>query len=96
MLTTEKYGQLATDESIRKTMESLMKNGIRVFLVNDRKEARTKVLEFIPHKDEVMTMSSVTLTETDIDAPLNESDYYVSVRNMLTNPSLQKMEKQRI
>lgn len=95
MTATEKYSQIAPDESIRKTIESLVENGIQVFLVRDRAEARRKVLEFIPKKSEVMTMTSVTLSKLGIDDLVNKGEDYISVRNILDSPSVQKIEKMR-
>lgn len=92
----EKYGELAEDSSIKMVIEKLMGSGIRVFLVNNKAEARIKVLEFIPHKSEVMTMTSTTLSEIGVDMLLNESNDYISVRSELMNPSIEKIQKQRL
>lgn len=96
MLITEKYGQIASDETIRNTVTRLMENGIRVFLVNNKKEAREKAIEFIPRKSEVMTMTSVTLSEIGLDILLNESESYASIRNRLEKNGLEKIEKMRL
>lgn len=96
MFTMKNYDELASDDSIKKTVEKLVGNGIRVFVVNDKKEAQKKVLEFIPPKSEVMTMTSVTLSEMWLDTLLNESNDYISIRHQLDNNSVEKIEKQRL
>lgn len=96
MPTTEKYHQLASENSLDRAMAGLRKNGVEVFLVNNRKEARKKAIELISYESEVMTMASVTLAETGIDIAINGSPDYRSIRNRLMDTSLGKMEKQRI
>jgi L-lactate utilization protein LutB len=96
MPTTEKYSQLATDTSVEKTMNKLVENGIEVSLVNNKKEAREKVLELIPSGSEVMTMISVTLADIGVDIAINSSPDYRSIRNQLTNSHTEQAEKQRL
>ena len=57
------FSQMANDVSILKTFESLEKNGIHPYLVKDRNDALKKVLDLLPDHEEIMTMTSVTLTE---------------------------------
>ena len=54
------YSKPASDEVLTKTAEALTKNGFTVFVVNSGEEAKTKALELIPKKAEVLTMTSVT------------------------------------
>ena len=65
-------------------MVALEQNGIHPFLVHSRDEAKAKIIELIPRHAEVMTMTSVTLKETGIETLINESNDYISVRNMLS------------
>ena len=96
MQANEKYGQLASVDSVKKTMESLAKNWIHSFLVDNRKEAKEKILEFIPKFSEIMTMTSTTLMEAEIDETLNESYEYISVRKKMVDQNISSIEKQRL
>lgn len=92
------FSQLATDESIAKAIESLKTNGISAFVVENRIEAKNKVLEILPKDAEVMSMSSVTLETTGITKEINESGNYDSVKSKLTkmDRKTQGREMQRI
>jgi len=96
MQINEKYGQLASEESIKKTIENLTKRGMLVFLVENAQDARKKVVEFIPRHSEVMPMTSVTLQELGIDRCIEESDNLISVRRLLMKNNLEKIEKLRL
>lgn len=77
------FNQLASKESVAKTKTSLEKNGFTVFVTPSGPEARTKALELIPPKAEVMNMTSVTLETLGLDKAINDSDQYNSVRKKL-------------
>lgn len=79
----KKFGQLANDTAIKKTISALKENGIETFVVKDREEAKKKVLDLIPKGSEVFTMSSTTLIETSIDKEINESGNFNPVRDKL-------------
>lgn len=96
MKSAEKYGELASEESIKKTIEALASNGIHALLVDNKDAAREKVIALIPDHNEVMTMSSVTLEETGINAFVKESKEIISVRDKLTKGGLEDMEKRRL
>lgn len=55
-----------------------------------------KVRELVPKFSEIMTMTSVTLAQTEIDKLVNESKEFVSVRNELMKDDLDVMTKQRL
>lgn len=74
---------LANEESLKKTVASLAENGIASIVVNNKSEAKGKILELIPEGAEVMTMTSVTLDSLDVLPELNESGKYNSVRAKL-------------
>ena len=74
------WNQLVNSESIAKTAAALEANGFKVIIVENKKEGREAILKLIPENSEVMTMSSVTLHELDLDEELNESGNYKSVR----------------
>ena len=70
-----KWSKLATQESIEKTKESSEKNGFKVYITNNKKEALNKFLEIVPKGVEIMSNSSVTLDETGISKEIVEGDY---------------------
>lgn len=77
------WDTLANDDAIEKTINALSANGIDAIVVNDKEAAKKKVLEILPKKSEVMTMTSVTLEETGIAEAVNDSGEYDSVKNKL-------------
>lgn len=96
MKSLEKYNHLANEASIKKTIEALANNGIHAFLVDNKDEARGKIMEFIPHHSEIMTMASVTLEETGINSLVKDSLEFISVREKLTKGGMEDMEKRRL
>lgn len=79
----DKWDQPASDQIIQQTISALTGNGMEAWVVENGAEAKRKVLELLPEKAEVFTMSSVTLEETGIAQEINESERYHSVRNKL-------------
>lgn len=94
----EKYGKLADEKTIQKTIEALKKNGITAIVVDSGTEAKEKVLELVPKKAEVMTMSSETLRTIGLVEEMNESGNYSPVRKKLEklDDKTQSMEKRRL
>lgn len=92
------WNTLASEESIKKTVDALKNNGITAHVVDSAEEAKEKVLKLLPKKAEVMQMTSVTLDTIGITQPINESGDYDSVRNELNklDRSKQHLEMQRI
>ncbi len=78
-----KWDTLASDESLEKTIAALKENGIESIIVDSKEQAKEKVLEFIPKKSEVMTMTSITLETVGLTDALNESGEYDSVKQKL-------------
>lgn len=95
---SNKFEQLASEERIQKTAEALRKNGIEVFICENKEQAKNKVLELIPEKSEVMTMVSATLDALGIPEIINESGKYDSVKAKLTtmDPSTQMNEMRKL
>lgn len=89
------YNKLPEEETMKKTSESLEKNGFKVYLVENKDKAREKTLELLPIGAEVFTMSSITLEETGIAKEINDSGNYVSVRKRLMS-DIGKDEKRKI
>ena len=77
------WSKLAEDEAVEKTAKALQENGIEVFVVNNKEEAKKKVFEILPENAEVMTMSSVTINDTGIADEIENFGKYNSVRRKL-------------
>jgi L-lactate utilization protein LutB len=60
------WTNLATDAVIAKTVTALKARGFVVFVVNNRDEAKKKVIELMPKGAEVMRANSITLDQTGI------------------------------
>lgn len=75
------YSRPADEEQIAKIKQALENNGFKVFVVNDLKHLREKVISLIPAGTEVFTATSRTLNEAGLTEELN-SEKYKSVRNM--------------
>ena len=92
------FSQLATDESIEKAKNALIKNGIEVFIVETGAEAKEKVLKMIPGNAEVMNMSSVTVDSIGLAKEINESGLYDSVRKKFAgmDKKTQGLEMQKL
>lgn len=93
---TSKYSQMANEASIKRTREALAKNGIYVFLVDDKDKAKEKIMELIPSHSEVMTMTSVTLEDIGIPSLIKKSPEFISIRNKLMEEDIEEMEKRRL
>lgn len=68
---------------IQRTIQSLKNNGINAIVVENKEEAKKKVISMIPSGSEVMTMTSVTLDDVGLAEIFNESGNYVSVKSKL-------------
>lgn len=93
------FDQLASKESIDKTIEALKVNGIDVRFVQTGEEAKKLVLQLIPQGVEVMTMSSTTLDTTGLSKEVNKKDgKFKPVRDKLyaMNQQTQAQEMNRL
>jgi hypothetical protein len=77
---SKEFSEPATDESIEKAVEALKKNGIEALVFDSREDLKKQVFELIPENAEIMTMTSMSLTELGIDAGINDSGHYNSIR----------------
>jgi len=93
-----KWNELASDEVIEKTVESLTLNGITAIVVGTKEDAKKKVLSLIPEKSEVMTMTSVTLDDVGVSDIINKSGKYNATRDKiyLMDRNTQKMEMKKL
>lgn len=80
---SQKWDQLASEESIAKAKEALGANGFEVEVVENGQEAKEKVLAILPKGAEVMTMASVTLETIGITQEINESPDFNAVKKKL-------------
>lgn len=79
-----KWIQLADKQTINKTIQSLKANGINAKFVENAEDAKKAVLSLIPQGSEVMTMTSVTLSEVGLDEEINgENTKYRPIRDKL-------------
>lgn len=58
-----KWAELASEDTVKRTRESLETRGIRVEFLQKREEALKRIIDMIPQGAEVMTGSSTTLQE---------------------------------
>lgn len=78
------FSKLASDDSIAKTIDALIANGIETEVVESADLAKGKVLSLIPEDSEVMTMTSVTLDTIGLTEEINrEGGKFRPVRNKL-------------
>jgi hypothetical protein len=93
-----KWTQIPAQEHIQKTIESLKANGMEAVLASSKDDAKAKALALIPTGAEVMTMTSVTLSELGITKELDETGKYNSVRAKFKtmDKATQGLEMQRL
>lgn len=85
----EKFGKLADDQTIQKTIAALKGNGIEAFVMENAGQAKQKLLELLPEGAEVMNMTSTTLETISVVKEVLESGRYNPVRKVIkTNPKL--------
>ena len=85
MTVNEKYGIVASRESLQKAAAALEANGMQAILVESGEAAKRKLLELIPKGARVMTMTSVTLDTLGVTREINESGNYKPVREDLAH-----------
>jgi hypothetical protein len=92
------WDTLPSRDVIDRTVSALVEHGINASFVETGEAAREKVLAFIPEGDEVMNMTSMTLTALGLDKLILESGRYVATRNKFSkmDPKKDKLEMQRL
>ena len=93
-----KWDKLADRKTIETTVAALKANGIDAQVVENRQEAKRKVLELIPESSEAMTMTSVTLDTIGFSEEINKEDSrFRPVRDKLyamdRNTQVQEMDR---
>ena len=79
----EKYGVVADQSIIEKTVKALEKNGIHALVVETGAEAAKQLFELLPKEAEVMNMTSTTLDSIGVSKEIMESGNYNAVRKEL-------------
>jgi len=87
----------AGQDSLDRAIAALGEHGMNASLVQTGKEAREKVLSIIPPGEEVMNMTSMTLSAIGLDKDIMESGRYQATKNALSkmDPKTQHLEMQR-
>lgn len=93
-----KWTKIPSDAILDKTAGVLKENGVEVWIVDNKDDAKNKIVELIPKGSEVMTMTSETLNSIGVLPEINESGNYDSVRKKLNsmNRETQGREMQRL
>jgi len=78
---TNKYAQLASEESLNNAKSALESNGFQVKVVDSLEAAKDEVLSIIPKGAEVFSVTSVTADQAGISKIINESGEYESTRD---------------
>ncbi len=87
--------QLPPNSAIEKTVHNLQKNGFEVLVVDTKEEALQKVTEIVPTKNQVLTMSSVTLEQAKIFKEINETGKYDSIHQKIVKLDIVGKEFER-
>ena len=92
------WDQLASEESLQKTIAALKNNAIEALVVANGAEAKQKLFELLPAGAEVMDMSSTTLKTIGAVEEIQESGKYRSVKKELMgmNRETQNAEMQKL
>jgi len=92
------WDTIKDNNTLEKTAQALTANGMQTLIVENRNEAKKKILDLIPQKAEVFTATSVTLDTIGVSSEIDTSERYESVRNKLNsmNRETQSSEMQRI
>ncbi len=92
------YSKLASDADIQTTVAALAKNGMKAIVAKTGEEAKRLVLDLIPKRSEVFSLSSVTLETIGLAKEINESGNFDAVRPKLytTQAGVDPMQKARM
>ena len=83
MQVNERFGVVASQDRIDRTVGALRQNGINAMVVENGAEARQKFLAMLPEGAEVMNMTSMTLEAIGVAQEILESGRYQAVRKRL-------------
>jgi hypothetical protein len=91
----KKYGRLADNAALNKTVRALKQKGVNVYIVQNGQEAKTKMKQILPEKANVMNMTSTTLQQTGIEKEIMGSGRYKLVRRRIEALVEQKKEDEQ-
>lgn len=77
------WDKLADTDAIEKTRKALENNGITTIVAETGEEAKDKALSLITDGADVMTATSTTAQQIGLDAAIDESDRFVSLRKKI-------------
>jgi len=89
-----KYENIPSNDIISKTAKALEANNIKVFIAENSKDAKKKILELIPEGAEVMNMTSMTLDAINLSKEIEESGKFNSVRKKLMSMDRKTQNKE--
>lgn len=76
----DKWKKLADIKTVNEVINALKERNIEAFFVENKEEAKNKVLEMIPEGQRALTSTSVTLEEAGIKEEIDNSGRFISVR----------------
>ncbi len=96
MTNEQKWTTIPDQPTIDKTIAALAANGIDAEYVATSSEAKEKILTSIPEGSQVMTMTSTSMDQLGVYDVINESGKYNAVRDKLSDPMVDQLEKNRL
>ena len=87
------FSQLASEQSLTKTKNSLEKNGFRVIIVENGQTAKEQLLSLIPKDAEVMENTSTTLDQIGVTSEIDENNTVVSLHKKVLSMDREKEGK---
>ena len=88
------FARLASDEHIAVAAAALTAKGMETLVVENRAEARSRVLSLLPKDAEVFTSQSRTLDILGLNGEINASSRYTSLRLRLKELDREKQGRQ--
>lgn len=94
----DKWGKLASKESVETAIAALKSHNIEAIFVETGAEAKKKLLDLLPKGADVMTMSSTTLVTLGLVDEIEKSETYNPVKKKLSamNRDTQNHEMQML
>lgn len=89
------WDELANDATLKRVVAALSGNGIDAEIADNGAGARKRVLDLLPHGAEVFTMTSRTLETVGLKKEIEETGHYLSVRRLLSDPSVITSDKEK-
>jgi len=88
------FAELASNEQIERTINSLEANGIHAIIVDSGEEAKQKVLELLPEGAEVFNATSRTLESIGLASEIDKSPHYQALRPRLLQMDWQTQQRE--